>query len=393
MFYEKLFYAVKNSNLILTTIIGLPRTTSTVFGIAATSGHNVTGQIIRPFADVEAGFDGGVKNVYERAVELGIEDESRGKPVHLLVKETARRINSEKYAEKWIAINNAILFMVRDPHIQFQSLIERLANDLVVEWGASKLSFNEAMQHTDKVDELLREGGKIGSLHVPPDYSFASWKEMQKNIDTLDRAVAQGSKIRSAIVTSGVLRLDPRNTMHRIADVAGLGFNDNMILGWKGSQKDAIKLTVTRNDSDLSANAWINPALNSKSFNLPNRSPLSLDQFPDGMREYIETIAIPIYIDLLSRAEMVGPTDFNEVETLLRKETAPNTLFKDVIPTAAYALLSAAALRQADPGLDALQFERAKETIIREHAETFETSFRAIDRAVAQIKSRRARRL
>ena len=159
MFYEKLAAAVQSGHLILTTIDGLPRTSSNALGIAAAHGDQVDGQINRPFADVEAGFEHGTQKVYERAVELGLEDDSRSRPVHLLVKETARRISAKQDWSQWLKINHAIIFVVRDPQLQFQSLIERLANDLIVKWGAARLSFVEAMEHLERVDHLLREGG------------------------------------------------------------------------------------------------------------------------------------------------------------------------------------------------------------------------------------------
>ncbi len=384
MFYEKLADAVQSGHLILTTIDGLPRSSSNALGIAAAHGEKVAGQINRPFADVAAGFEHGAQKVYQRAVELGLEEESRSRPVHLLVKETARRISYQKDWEQWLKLNHAIIFVVRDPHLQFQSLIERLANDLMVKWGAARLSFVEAMDYLERVDNLLREGGEVGSLQVLPQYHLASWSAIQKHKNVLESAVAKGLKIKSAIVASNVLRLDPYKTMRQIAKVADLGFTKKMVCGWNESPSSLVNLTLTAKDDDLSTNAWISRALNSHSFSLPERRALSLAQLPDRMREYIETVAIPTYIDFLSSSALVGATDFKTVNSLINQPVRPNISFQDLNPPAAYALASTAALRQGEPESNSRLWERVQSSLRQKHGSSYSASFVAIDRAIAQ---------
>jgi hypothetical protein len=159
--FDRLKQAVDSGWLRLTCVSRLPRASSTALGISLSGGSNVTEYFNRPFSQIPPNFETGSGQIIDRAEQL--RKISPNGQVHLVIADASRKISLDNW-KKLQSVLSGSIFAIRDPFLQFQSLIERVANDLVYGFGSRKMDFETSLQHADLVDKALMNGGMIGKI-------------------------------------------------------------------------------------------------------------------------------------------------------------------------------------------------------------------------------------
>lgn len=220
--YNRLLDLVTQANLRIITFCTLRRSISNAAAIATSNSPTVTGTIIRPFVDTSLGFDRGCTVILEYVEDLiraGVTIPC------IIVKDEAGRIGNYDEWRQWLKLSHMVLFIAREPHLQMQSLIERLANDLAYGIGARQLGREGAFLHAETVDAFLREGGTAGPLVSLGGYDLASWDISENYIRIAD----QTPGVSTSVAVGSLLQIIPERIMQEIANFAGIEMHPAML--------------------------------------------------------------------------------------------------------------------------------------------------------------------
>lgn len=341
----------------LTVCMRLPRSASTALSRAIACGTNVAAHVHRPFAQTPADFAKGceaiykvVKNVEQHRMlaetsfrsessptegthlRQGQDEKSNSGPVHITIAEAAHRVGRDDWRQI-VDLMDSALFVIKDPHVQFQSLIERIANDLMHGYGSSVLSFDEAMQHAEIVDKKLLDGGTMGEIDSPGNYGRASWGYL---VDQIRNTPADKS---FAIVDGTLLSVRPKDGFQTICDKTGIGYSADMIDGWHNHSHKLHHPNEPQTDNARSS--YVSGTHKSAGWQIPRRKPLPLRCFPDGISAYIQNTALPHYQRLFCLPEFVGPKDFEGIDQVLNTPVEDSGSVMDLNPIMCAAMLNA----------------------------------------------------
>jgi hypothetical protein len=320
MSFRKLKALVDAGKLSIIYIDAPPRTVSSAFQIALTEGVN--GHVYEPFKRGR-NLDAASEHILKALQD--IPEGPDGKKT-ITVKAMASNIPREEWGQ-WIGVVDNFVALMRDPHLQIYSLMKRTANDHYgVKWRDT-LTHEEVLEHGDKICDYLSQF----------NYDRTSWGMLSEHLAMLDAYLEspKGKGKKLVVVETSLLRLFPEATMKQIADELGLKFNPKMVSGW--SKATGEKLIPGLAD-DPFQHAWYKDAVGSTSFKKPTDKPLPLDQFPDGFRQHMRNIALPVYMDFLCHPHMVGPKTPKELLTALETKVDGKHSFADINPITAFAM-------------------------------------------------------
>jgi len=151
--YEELKKLVKNGDLSITYIDAPPRTASSPFYASLANVHDVG--LYEPLLEHSGKEFTYILEKFEEAKEK----DAGKKPVKIVIKEIAKHVSSDNL-EKIMSLADNFFVVMRDPHLQLESLVRRWANDLAFGTKvADHLSKEEVWERAEQVEQLLKNGG------------------------------------------------------------------------------------------------------------------------------------------------------------------------------------------------------------------------------------------
>lgn len=341
--FDRLKKATDEGWLRLTCVSRLPRAASTALGISLSGGKTITEYFNRPFSQIPPDFDIGARQIIDRAEHL--RKFSPDGHVHIVIADAARRISPDNW-EKLQTVSAGTAFVIRDPMLQFQSLIERVANDLICGFGSREMNFDECMKHAEQVDNALKTGGMIGKIPCAPDYGRACWRDMESHILHCKKGERP-----FAVVDGNLLPVEPAKILNQLSGKLNLGFCDKMLHGWDHSKY--YEPNVLTGDEE-GHTAYTGDAHSSSAWRTSSRPQMPLSKFPEGIRNYIKTVALPIYQQSLALPEAIYPITAPEIKKLLMLDESPGSRLMDYNPVMAYALANALLVRNLSDDVSAV---------------------------------------
>jgi hypothetical protein len=270
-------------------IVSPPRSDSTAVQIGlAQSGNNR--QVHEPFHHGKRkSFEQGWQTV---ATQLETMDDGL-----LIIKDLAKYISLEEW-QKLMPLLTGVIFLVREPTVQFNSLLERRVNDRFVDRDADVLSKDEIKSYITQLPES--------------DWRDPSWQHLDQFLDIMEAT----PDTPYAIVSALSLQFIGREAIHRLAKR----------LGWQGYDEysfDEVWLKCKGQDfynppflgqepqtvEDYKKSAWLKEAVSSRCLQPLNRQKdrvHSISQYPQLMQNYLLEEVLPVYVRFLMHEACVS---------------------------------------------------------------------------------------
>lgn len=326
MTLQKLQEAVQLGWLSLVFTSKMPRSGSHAFIISFSDADGLDLYYNNPFSRKPLNFEQSLEAIYTKAEEL--RTSKAGDKVRMFVSDAAQRLTAEEWSQLQ-TISSGSVFIMRNPLLQFESLIERVANDSLA-FGSDKLPAEACWAKAEEVDVLLKNGADFGSITMEPNYGRASWKPLSEH---LAQSVAD---VQPAAIIEGTLASNyPEIVLQQTAQRFMLGYNPNMLDNWT-KQKFFDPNAHKTKENELTA--YTKRANESKEWRASTRSPKPLSAFPKNMQTYIADTALPLYQTWLMESSAIYPRDREDVKRMFDPEQS-SILHLD--PVLSYALANA----------------------------------------------------
>lgn len=286
----------EGGDLRMTQIIAPPRTLSTALEIALAEG--ASGQVHEPFhrgrvRSFEEGCDGILKRVQQLRGQIG-------SPIHIVSKDLAKYIQPGEWEELLEHLVSTCVVLVREPSLQFRSLIRRRVNDLI-EHGTDKLSEEEVL---------------AGAATLP---SSAWMDNSWRHSDLFLEMAEQNPKVKTAAVSALVLSADPEEIIRRLFGI--MGFNGEVKPEWSAAVGERFYSAPflgqpgeREDEGELGRNRWYSAIMNSRGFIPLSRDkdrPLDIAAYSEEMRKYFNEEIIPRYLRILRSRSFLKPNTEN----------------------------------------------------------------------------------
>lgn len=160
-------------------------------------------------------------------------------------------------------------------------------------------------------------------------YSITGWENIGYISDKLEGVAV-------ASVDSTVLRLLEPETMQGICEFLGIDYSDN-IVDWSGTEVATISASEHIESSYKKVYGRADFA---RSIERPFEAPIGLDRLPEGFREHIESVAMPVYVDLLGRDMCIRAEGMELREILGAQANSRGHGIQEVDPVFSYAFIA-----------------------------------------------------
>jgi len=325
MSFKELEQLVSNRDLEIVYIVSPPRTISTVFSIALTEAGE--GQIHEPLHPRRRdSFDEACSLIIERSNNLQI-GKKKDAPVRLVVKDLAKYISRKEW-EQLSKLSQHFVFTVREPTLQFFSLLRRRVHGLYG-YHLDDLSNDQVLAHLDRLTE--------------DKWHDNSWNQLELFLKFVEQ---EDLSDKGAIISGLSLRLDPLNVMRRLSErFDWMPFNPRLADNWSRASGPNFYHPPFKNDQPMLdkdrviISGWITPALKSSSF-LPlgeKDRPIPITSYPQPMQQYILNEVFPVYVRMLTHPLNISRPSFSALQKPINQEG--HTL-GDINPIETYILVS-----------------------------------------------------
>jgi hypothetical protein len=283
-------------------------------------------------------FTASITFLLEQARKAGVYHASVTQPVTLVVKELARELSGDNWAN-WMPLVKHFVVIMRDPHVQLWSQMRRFANDIFYnQRGADGLNETQVRAMADQVGTLLERGGTIGKLRFPGDFNRTAWKDLKRHSRALDSHLKDHPHKQLLVIDGFLLRADPESMMAEVLTRLHIPFDATtlarVVSQWLPETARHLKEGTTEPDS-----AYRTRSVQATGYEPPLEDTPPLHTFPVSLQRHLVETAMPVYLELLQRPERLGPRTPQALIQVIRKEVN-GVAFIDRNPVSAYALLS-----------------------------------------------------
>jgi hypothetical protein len=208
----------------------------------------------------------------------------------------AKYIQPGEWEELLEHLISTCIVLVREPSLQFRSLIRRRVNDLI-EHGIDKLS----------EDEVLARSATLPS---------SAWMDNSwKNSELFLYMAEQNPRVKTAAVSALVLSADPEEIVGKLFEI--MGANAEVRLEWSAAVGERFysapflgKPGEREDEGELAANNWYSKIMNSRGFMPISRAkdkPLDIPRYSEEMQRYFIEEIIPRYLKILKSRSFLRP--------------------------------------------------------------------------------------
>lgn len=278
--FEQLQGHVVDGSLRVVHVEAVPRSVSTALSRALNEADGPSVYVNEPFNRMKHDIEAAAGHILDAA--LPVVDHA-SEPVTVVTKNMARNLSPDIF-RRWMTVADGVVWSVRNPLVQMGSLLTRIANDIVIEPGADRITQDKLGPYIEEASAFLESSG------ISKGFSKTSWAEMGAHYRS-------GHQPEQALVVDGEdLTVDPERILGRACMVLGLNYNPQMVNGW---QRDYINANDGYSDKlNDSENGWTKQAATSTGIVAVTRMALTLADLPPALREHIAEVAIPVYEEM-----------------------------------------------------------------------------------------------
>lgn len=256
----------------------VPRSVSTALGRSLGESEKEDIYINEPFNRCKFDIEAASGHILDAAERHAIN--FPGKKLTIVTKNMARNLSDEIF-DKWAAVCEDIVWVVRDPYIQMSSLATRIANDLTNGPGTDHLKPEDIPPLLPRVESFL-----INST-ASTNFSKTSWQEMGSHFDRLPERFAP------LVVDGDIFAANPHLVLRVLCRQLKLRYTNAMIDQWRDPFNNPNSGYNPRLTDET--HAWTREAATSERVRSTRRKPIDISLLPNGIRLHIEEIALPVY--------------------------------------------------------------------------------------------------
>ncbi len=270
---------VNNGSVSIINVIAVPRSVSTALGRALNESNRKSVFVNEPFNRNNRDIELAASSILE-AIDPILE--ASNSPLTVVIKDMSTYLSENAYTDLG-ELSQAEVWSIRDPLVQMNSLITRIANDITIETGADSVTHDTVLPYLNDVDSFLAKS----SLSI--NYSRTGWSNIIRHYrDRVD------SK-KSIVVDGGDFTKNPRIILEEICEKINLKFSSSMIDGWRHNYTN---VNVGSSRFDTIKNGWTKNAATSTGIFEAQGIPVDLSKLPTGMCRHINEVAIPSYNEM-----------------------------------------------------------------------------------------------
>lgn len=317
--YEELLKLKLQNKLDLIVVIAPPRTGSTMLQSVLSKSHSIDIGINDPQGQEE-----GYSQIVDEAKKILIH-----KPVAtILVKEMSHWIHANKEYRKIFDLARKIVISIRNPLLSTESRLKKFIDSLVIkpmpmvfEWLLKSQGHDQGMNislknQRDLLDKYaIKKGYADWKTLIEISYKKQNYTDFEDLLTAdnsptgftpdqlgwaaVDEEVIYLQKIGETpiLVDSTDLRLAPEITTLELCKTLNIEFNSMMIEGWN-SEDFSHLITESSMEDKAVQSLWYDSISQSNKIKAPNEVSPRLSAFPDQIKDYLRTVALPAYIYL-----------------------------------------------------------------------------------------------
>lgn len=273
--YEELQDRTASDSLTLLQLVGVPRSMSTVLGRVLNENNRPSVYVSEPFNRDTSDPEEAARlilNAYHETVPY-----DAVKPV-IITKNMASYMSPEAFS-MMENIASFTIWNIRHPYVQLGSLLTRIVNDLKVGAGEDEIDQRDIFPYLDEACDFLENSSKS------QNYSKTGWQAIDEH------SKQSPLSIRFAVDGYEVIE-DTIDCINAICEQVGFEYTPTMISNWK---KGFINIVNRNNVEETSRSAWTSKVAQSTGILAVQRASLDILTLPKGLKEHIQTTALPVY--------------------------------------------------------------------------------------------------
>lgn len=272
--YNKLQQCLAANECRLIQVVAIPRSVCTACARALSCAHPRGLLLNEPFSRDRRDESTAFANISEYIETV--------RPKLLVIKNLAKHLPPESFI-KLARLSSGIVWCIRDPYVQFASLLTRMQNDAEHFEGADIIE-QSALRY-DQLEKLSDE------LEGQSGFERGSWQAIASLKTMYDTQFLEPQ----IVIDGDNLAKNPLATLRRATKALSIDFRPQMINGWDAEAVHMGHTNARAEKYGLEHSGWIGRALTATDWGDNKRIALRPDALPPALRGHIETVALPIY--------------------------------------------------------------------------------------------------